>query len=102
MASYGDGWDEKGHGRELLYTGIEGKERAEEIKRALHRCAYWMHRQKVLSSSMSVSIESLADGSWQVRYKAISKEAAYRYMLEKYGDPSEGRWPYNPFKRGQS
>ena len=82
------GRNEQGHYAELVYTGCETRERAEEIKRSLYRCA------KHLGVSMHAEVEQTA-GGWQVRFKAIDKAAARAYILARYGT-DRTRWPYNP------
>lgn len=89
QASIDGGKDERGHYRELLYTGCDTAERADEIRRSLHRCAGH------LGVSMSARIEALADGTYQVRFRAIDKAAARAYVVKRYG-PDRQKWPYNP------
>ena len=80
--------NELGHYAELIYTGIETRDRAERIKKNLFNAA------KRLGVSMTATIEREGNG-YRVRYKAIDKVAAKAYILEHYGeDPS--KWPYSP------
>lgn len=93
-ASVAGGQDEHGHYRELIYAGIQTKERAQEIKRSLYRCA------KHLGYSVVATIEHNADGNYQVRFKAIDKARARRYIAAKYKG-REHEMPYNPFAKTQ-
>jgi hypothetical protein len=91
-ASVAGGMDEKGHYQELIYGGIQTKERALEIKRSLYRCA------KHLGYSVVANIERSPNGTYQVRYKAIDKATARRYIAAKYKG-REHEMPYNPFAK---
>lgn len=82
---------ETGHYATLIYAGIETKERADEIKRALHRCATY------LGYSMSAKVQKVANG-FQVEYRVIDKTMAKKHVLEKYG-PDRSKWPYDPRRR---
>lgn len=84
-----------GHYRELLYTGIEDKERADEIRRSLFRCA------RYLGYSMKAEIEKAADGTFQIRFKAIDKDAARLWVIQRYG-PDPASWPYDPRRKKES
>lgn len=79
----------KGHYKELVYTGIETKERAAEIKRSLFRCG------KRLGYSIKADVEEAAGGGFQVRFKAIDKAKARAWMIKTYG-ADRSKWPYNP------
>lgn len=93
LASVGDGsQNEQGHYSELVYTGCATRERATEIKQALFRAA---KRQNV---SVTADIER-SGKEWQVRFKAIDKATARKYVIERYGS-DRTQWPYNPRKRG--
>lgn len=83
---------ENGFHGELLYTGCKTKERADEVKRALYRAA------KRQGYSVTAKVEKHG-AEFQVRFTAINKEAARRFVVEKYG-PDRTAWPYNPRKRG--
>lgn len=76
-----------GHYGELIVNELADQGEALEIKRSLYRCAFF------LGFSMSARIERLADGSYQVRFKAIDKARARAYVLQKYGN----NLPYNPY-----
>lgn len=80
-----------GHYGELVYTGIDTKERAAEIKRALFRSG------KHTGHSVSAKVEKAGEG-YLVRFKAIDKNMARKYILDHYGD-DRSKWPYSPFKR---
>ena len=82
---------ETGHYGELIYQGIDTRERAAEIKRALFRAG------KHTGHSVSAKIEKSGDG-YLIRFKAIDKNMARKYMLDHYG-ADRTRWPYSPFRR---
>lgn len=82
---------ETGHYGELVYTGIETRERATEIKRALFRAG------KHTGHSVSAKVEKNGD-EYQVRFKAIDKNKAKEYVLQRYGT-DRSKWPYSP-RRG--
>jgi hypothetical protein len=88
-----------GHYATLVYKGIETRERADEIKRALHRCALYMHKKGIASVGMSAKV--LRDGNgWKVEFRAVDKTMARKYVLQKYG-PDRSKWPYSP-RRGDA
>ena len=72
--------NENGHYATLVYTGCDTRERAKEIVRALHRSG-----QTLGSKSVSATVKPAVDGTFNVEYKAINKEHARAYVLEKYG-----------------
>lgn len=83
---------ETGHYGELVYTGCKTRERAAEIKQALFRAA------KRQGYSVTAEIEKKR-GEFQVRFTAIDKKLARRYIIEKYGS-DRSAWPYNPRRKG--
>jgi hypothetical protein len=85
--------DELGHYAELVYAGCATRDRAKEIQQALHRAG------NHLGFSVSARIEKNGD-EWQVRYKAIDKAHAKKYILEKYGN-DRSKWPYDPRRKGR-
>jgi len=85
---------ETGHYATLRYVDCATKERADEIKRALYRCA------KYLGYSMSAQIKKASDDTWLVEYKAIDKVMARKHVLEKYGT-DRSKWPYDPRARNK-
>ena len=92
MASVNAGMDDQGHYGELVYTGCATQDRAKEIVRALHRSA---HHLKV---SVTAKVEKHGK-EFDIRYHAIDKAVAQRYVVSKYGT-DRSAWPYNPRKRG--
>lgn len=94
MASVAGGFadEERGFYRELLYTGCETQERAQEIKQSLFRCA------RRLGYSLTATIEAGPGGTFDVRFRAIDKAKARAYMVARYG-PDRQNWPYNPRAR---
>lgn len=84
---------ETGFYQELVYGGIEDANRALEIKRSLYRCA------KFLGYSMRAEVEQAAGGAYQVRFCAIDKVTARKYIAKKH--PNGQGLPYNPYHRTQ-
>jgi hypothetical protein len=74
---------------EINGQAIRDAEVARELKAALYRAA---RRRQV---SLSATVERKADGTYQVRFKAIDKAAGRAYMISRYG-PDRSKWPYNP------
>jgi len=92
--------DASGHYALLVIKGLADRDEAEEWHDALNRCAHWMHRNKVISVSMSATIKR--DGSrYLIEFRAIDKVAARAYVMRKYG-PDPSKWPYDPRRRGGS
>jgi hypothetical protein len=83
---------ENGHYAVLVYTGCQSMDRAQRIKRNLFNSA------KILGYSMGAKIESLPDGSYQVRFNAREKKYARAAVIAKYG-PDRSKWPYDPRKK---
>lgn len=81
--------DENGHYAEVIYAGCETRERANEIKQGLHRS------KRYLNVSCSPKVEKSPDGTFLVRFRAYTKQAAKKYLLEKYGT-DVNNWPYRP------
>lgn len=88
----GDMDETTGHYPQLIYAGITSKERAQEIKRALYRSG------KHVGVSVHAEIECPVPGKYQVRYRAINKAHARKFILERYG-PDRSAWPYDPRRR---
>ena len=74
---------------EINGQAIRDAEVARELKAALYRAA---RRQNV---SLAATVERRADGTYQVRFKAIDKAAGRAYIISKHG-PDRANWPYNP------
>jgi hypothetical protein len=89
---------ETGHYQELLIRGFADRDEAIEWQKALHRCALYLHRTGQASVSMSAKIERDGKG-WRIRFKAVDKTFAKKYMLDRYG-PDRSKWPYDPRRRG--
>lgn len=83
-------YNESGHYAELVYTGCESAVRAKLIKRHLHNAG------KHLGFSVSATIERHGN-EWHVRFKAIDKTMAKKYMIEHYG-ADRTKWPYSPWR----
>lgn len=80
---------ETGHYAELIYAGCDTRERAKEIRQALYRSGYH------LKVSVMATVEPAKDGTFQVRFRAVNKDHARKFVLDHYGNDS-GRWPYQP------
>jgi hypothetical protein len=90
---------ETGHYATLRYTGCETRERATEVKRALFRCANWMHKHGIASIGMNAEI--IKDGNtWTVEFRAVDKELARQHVIQKYGD-DPNKWPYFARRKGK-
>ena len=81
-----------GHYAVIHYTGCGTRERAKEIKQALHRSA------RHVGVSVSTEIVKAGDGTFTVKYRAIHKSFARKYMIDHYG-PDTANWPYRPRER---
>ncbi len=92
QASIDGGMDDGGHYRELVYAGVEQRDRAVEIRRALFRSA--AH----LGVSLKCDIETDAAGLHHIRFHAIDKAIARAHIARKaQGDPAG--LSYNPYVR---
>lgn len=84
---------ETGHYSRLRFTGCETKERANEVKQSLYRCAAY------LKYSMSATVVPADDGTYTVEFVVINKAHARAHVLARYGT-DRSKWPYDPTKRG--
>lgn len=91
---------ETGHYATLRYTGIETRERAQEIKRSLYRCASFMHRNKIADIGMSASIKR-EGREFVVEFMAVDKTKAREHVMAKYGE-DRSKWPYDPRRKGSA
>jgi hypothetical protein len=77
----------------LTYTGMDSKERAQEIRKSLFRCA------KYLGFSMHAKPPAKqADGTYSIELTAISKKHAQAFVARTYG-PDRSKWPYDPRRK---
>jgi hypothetical protein len=95
----------QGHGKTLVYTGIETEERAHDIRRGIYRCA--KHRgvsadagRSVLASGGDMGVHKQADGKYTLKFRVFTKAEARKRHIERYGTNRQD-WPYNP-RRGAS
>lgn len=86
--------DDKGRYAELVYTGCSTRTRAEEIKRALYRCA------RYIGYSMAAWIEANGE-EFDVHFRANDKAFGKKHVIEKYG-PDRSKWPYDPRRKGKA
>lgn len=87
-----------GHYATLRIRGLADKDEAAEYRRALFRCAYYMHRTGQLDVSMSANVKRDGNG-WMVVFHAVDKTLARKHHLEKHGT-DRSKWPYDPRRRG--
>lgn len=88
------------HFSELTEDEINGQqirdaEAARQLKNALYRAARRYNLTASTKVSLSAKVEKRADGTYQVRFRAIDKAAGRAYMIQRYG-PDRTKWPYNP------
>lgn len=95
---------EKGEKKPITYTGIETPERAKDIKNGIYRCARhrgisvwveWKHSGRVSTTTADWPPDKEADGTYTLTYAVVSKAAARKRHIEKYGT-DRANWPYNP------
>jgi hypothetical protein len=91
---------QQGFGTELVLTGIESYERADDIRKGIYRCA----RHRKVSAEAGPSRTVTGDGemgihktgkTYTLRFKIQDKRAARKRHLERYG-PDRAAWPYDP------
>lgn len=86
---------------ELVIKGLATREEAAEWKRSLHRCAVFLHRNKIADISVSTKIERAGSKGYIVRFTVWNKTHSRAYVMKTYGsDPN--LWPYNPRNRSRS
>lgn len=72
----------------LYYSGIDTRERADDIRRGIYRCA--KHR------GISAQAVMEPDGRrWKVVYRLFDKRKARANHLRRYGT-DRSKWPYDP------
>jgi hypothetical protein len=91
---------ETGHYQTLIIKGLDSREEADEWRKALFRCAHWMHRNGVAPLSVTIKIVPLKGGTYQIRFSVYDKTMARKYILEKHGT-DRTKWPYDPRRRNQ-
>jgi len=87
-----------GHYSELVIDDLATRTEAEEYRKALFRCAYYLHRTGQAPVSMNAKIEQSGTG-FQIRFKAVDKTLARAHVLARYGN-DRSKWPYDPRRRG--
>ena len=85
---------ETGHYAELIVSGITSMERALTVKRGLFNAA------KHQGYSMCAEIESLPNGTYNVRYKAIDKRRGRAWLIATRGK-DRSNWAYDPRKKNE-
>jgi len=94
--------DANGRYADLLITGLEDREQADEFRRSLFRCAHFLNRRGIAAVSMSADPPARQpDGSYVISFRAIDKTAGRAYILAKHGG-DRTRWPYDPRRRNAS
>jgi hypothetical protein len=86
----------RGYEQELIWAGIESRERAVNCRRGLFNCAR-THKPVV---AVSADVESAGGGLWQVRFVLHDKKVARAYVTAKYGENRAG-WPYDLRAKGR-
>lgn len=91
--------NEHGHYAECVYAGCADEERAREVVRMLYRSTRALNNKLRIARKGQVSLRQnivkAADGTYQVKYQLVDKTAAYKYVLETYGE-DRSKWPYDP------
>lgn len=89
----------QGHGKVLVYNGIDTEERAHEVRKGLYRCA--KHRGVTieagtvrLASGDEMGVHAVA-GGYEVRYRTWPKSAGRAHLLRQHGSDRTA-WPYDP------
>jgi hypothetical protein len=89
-----------GHYAEMRIAKIGSRDEAREYIRSLHRSGRYLTRWS--QYNIGVRAEIIKDGSqYLVRFWAVDKLAARKYILEKYG-PDRSKWPYDPRRRASN
>lgn len=84
---------------DLVITGLADRDEAAEYKRALHRCAFYLHRTQAAQLSMSADRpERQPDGTYSIRFRVVNKAHAKAAVLARYGN-DRSKWPYDPRRR---
>lgn len=88
-----------GHYSTLVITGLASADEAAEYKRALHRCAFYLHRTGQAAISMSADRPARQpDGTYSISFRAVDKTYARQAVLARYGN-DRSKWPYDPRRR---
>lgn len=90
----------QGFGRELVLSGIETFDRANDIRRGIYRCA--RHRRVSADAGPARAVTGAGEmgirktgKTYELRFRVWEKRSARRRHLEKYG-PDRAGWPYDP------
>ena len=88
-----------GHYATLRITGLTDQAQAAEYKKALHRCAFYLHRHGKVSVSMHADrpVREI-DGTYSITFRAVDKTFAKAAVLARYGN-DRSKWPYDPRRR---
>lgn len=90
---------ETGHYAMLIIRGLADREEAGEWKRALFRCAHYLHRNGIADVSMSADIKRSGSG-YLIEFRAVDKTIARQHVMAKYGT-DRSKWPYDPRGRAR-
>jgi hypothetical protein len=83
----------------LVITGLADRDEADEYRKALHRCAFYLHRTGAAPVSMSADrAERRPDGTYAIRFRVVDKTYAKAAVLARYGN-DRSKWPYDPRRR---
>jgi len=95
---------ELGPGQEITMNGIDGADRAEDIRRGVYRCAghrgvsawvKWRHSGEWTTVTKLWPPDKQPGGTYTLVFGVIDKRAARKRHLAVYGD-DRTKWPYNP------
>lgn len=90
-----------GWGQVMVYRGIEGIDRAQDIRRGIYRCA--RHRQisadagtvALAAADDAMGLRRERDGTYTLRFRVFPKTQARKSHLARHGT-DRAAWPYDP------
>jgi hypothetical protein len=85
---------ETGHYAHTWIRGLESRADAEEIKKAIHRCGFYMFKKGWAHIMGKAWVHKNPDGTFSVEFAAIHKDFAYAHVIKTYG-PDPSKWPYS-------
>lgn len=91
---------DQGHGKILVYSGIETEERGHDIRRGIYRCA--RHRGVSadagpgrLVTGGEMGLRRNADGTFTLKFRTWDKREARKSHIQRNGTDRQ-QWAYNP------
>jgi hypothetical protein len=93
----------QGYGKELVLSGIESFDRADDIRRGIYRCS--RHRKisaeagpnRVTDEPGAMGIHKTGK-SYELRFRLWDKRSARKRHIERYG-ADRANWPYDPRRK---